>query len=300
MKIGKEKTKSKEEKHMKKILSVCFAAIFLIVSLCVLVQPALAVTSGTCGENLTWTLDENGVLTIAGTGPMADYSYGDMPSWNSYRGQIQKVVMEDGITTIGSMAFYNHTALSEVEFPGTLTKIGESSFDSCYELKEVQLPYGLEVIEAYAFESCTSMTSLKIGSGMKTLGDAAFGSCNSLKEIYFTGNAPVFGIEVFSGVTATVYYPENDETWTEEVRQNYGGTIIWTAEAPFTVGDANGDGTVNPLDALMLLQCYVGMLDAEAITLTACDCNGDGTVNPLDALLLLQYYIGMIDKFPVE
>jgi hypothetical protein len=89
--------------------------------------------------------------------------------------------------------------------------------------------------------------------------------------------------------------------WTPEITVCQGDEVYTAVfEKIFDCGDANGDGTVNPLDALILLQCYIGMVDVETLNFAACDCNGDGTINPLDALLVLQYYIGIIDKFPVE
>ena len=74
----------------------------------------------------------------------------------------------------------------------------------------------------------------------------------------------------------------------------------YTVEGKGLLGDANGDGSVNPVDALTVLQYFVGMINADALNLALCDLDGNGSVNPVDALLILQYFVGMIDKFPVE
>ena len=69
-----------------------------------------------------------------------------------------------------------------------------------------------------------------------------------------------------------------------------------TAPAVMT-GDANGDGTVNYLDAMLVAQFYVGDIDETALNTSACDVNKDGTVNYLDAMMIAQYYVGDIDSF---
>ena len=62
------------------------------------------------------------------------------------------------------------------------------------------------------------------------MGEEAFGGCENLTAITFDGSAPQFGEDVFYNVTATAYYPANDSSWTNEVRQNYGGTLTWVAK----------------------------------------------------------------------
>ena len=64
------------------------------------------------------------------------------------------------------------------------------------------------------------------------------------------------------------------------------------------LGDANGDGTINYLDAMLIAQYYVGDIGAEDLALSAADVNGDGTVNYLDAMMIAQYYVGDIEEFP--
>jgi hypothetical protein len=66
------------------------------------------------------------------------------------------------------------------------------------------------------------------------------------------------------------------------------------------LGDADSNGVVNTLDALLVLQYYTGAVTADEINLAVCDLDGNGVVNTVDALLILQYYTGAIEKFPVE
>jgi hypothetical protein len=66
------------------------------------------------------------------------------------------------------------------------------------------------------------------------------------------------------------------------------------------LGDADSNGVVNTLDAMMILQYYTELISADIIDLSVCDLDGNGIVNTVDAMLILQYYVGLIEKFPVE
>jgi hypothetical protein len=66
------------------------------------------------------------------------------------------------------------------------------------------------------------------------------------------------------------------------------------------LGDADNNGEVNTMDALLVLQYYTGAITESDLVLGVCDVDGDGIVNTLDALLILQFYTGAIDKFPIE
>ena len=89
------------------------------------------VSSGTCGaegDNLTWTLDSEGTLTISGTGAMTDYSYGSKAPWYSSRSSIKSVTIGSGVTTIGNYAFYYCSSLASVTIPDSVTSIGGGAF----------------------------------------------------------------------------------------------------------------------------------------------------------------------------
>ena len=88
-----------------------------------------AATSGTCGENLTWTLDDAGTLTISGTGEMTDWSEGDAP-WYKNRTKITTVVIGSGVTSVGSYAFYGCTNLTDVTIPEGVESIGQNAFEN--------------------------------------------------------------------------------------------------------------------------------------------------------------------------
>ena len=107
----------------------------LLVLLCALL-PVSALADGSCGENTVWTMSDGGVLTISGAGAMADFEPGDAP-WYARRGEVRSLVIEDGVTTVGSAAFSGCGLIEEVSLPLTLRRIGDSAFDDVYALRSV-------------------------------------------------------------------------------------------------------------------------------------------------------------------
>lgn len=134
--------------------------------------PYAAASSGTCGENLVWTLDEAGTLTISGTGEMERRG-----SWGS---EILAVVIEAGVTTICDNAFYHCFNLRSVTFPESLTTIGEAAFMGCRELVGVTFPESLTTIGNSAFSNCVGLTVVTIPRNVTAIGEAAFATCRRL------------------------------------------------------------------------------------------------------------------------
>ncbi len=94
-------------------------------------------SDNTCGSNLTWAVDENGTLTISGTGAMTDYAYSPCAPWYGYRTRITAVVAEAGVTSIGSFAFNDCSHITTATLPAELTAVGNYAFDSCTGLTDV-------------------------------------------------------------------------------------------------------------------------------------------------------------------
>ena len=137
------------------------------------------VLSGECGENLTWTLDEStGTLTISGTGDMWDYDVttsGETTApWRDL--SFTTLVLEPGITRIGSCAFYQECDIScDLTIPEGVTAIGHDAFWGC-NIWELTLPDSLKTIESGAFAygfAYSDDSVLRIPAGVTTIGEIA-------------------------------------------------------------------------------------------------------------------------------
>lgn len=300
--------------------------------------------TGSCGSGVYWSLNtDTGILSIYGKGTMSNYSR--TPPWNSYKDSIRHVVIDEGVTSIGSYAFYEHAAIETVEIPSTVRSLGLGSFCWCENLQAVHIPEGVTSIPEDCFWACLSMTELTLPStlrsigqgafysneklttldlpaGLTSLGEDAFWDCESitsvvipqgvtvipevcfagctalhsvtlhdniteiqrdafndcvnlrsltlpkklrtigvnaladigtssltipanvtfidsgafygadLTSLHFKGDAPGFDAKAFSGISIVAYYPRGNATWTDDVRQQYGGSVTWIAEAP--------------------------------------------------------------------
>ena len=96
------------------------------------------IDSGTCGD-LQWLLSDDNILTISGEGRIPDYSGTNLAPWYAYHKQIKGLVLEEGVTAVGSFAFFDCGALTEVQFPKTLRMVGSSSFAYCDSLRLLDL-----------------------------------------------------------------------------------------------------------------------------------------------------------------
>ena len=134
-------------------------------------------------DNLTWTLDADGTLTISGTGAMKDYDYDNNLSPVYNNSKVKKVVIEDGVTSIGNWAFESCNNLTSITIPNSVTSIGAYAFSNCYYLTNITIPNSVTSIENYAFRSCSSLTSITIPDSVTSIGKLAFYSCDSLTSI---------------------------------------------------------------------------------------------------------------------
>ncbi|MCD8128013.1 MAG: leucine-rich repeat protein [Oscillospiraceae bacterium] len=182
-------------KRLAALLVLCF-----VVSLAPL---ALAddAASGTCGDNLTWTL-EDGMLTISGEGEMEDYpSYDGMP-WYSQQEAITGVVMEGGVTSVGNHAFHGCRSLMDVTIPDSVTSIGDYAFSGCRSLTSVAIPNAVTAIGDDAFLGCSSLISVTIPDSVTSIGSDAFYECSSLASVTLPDNVTSIGGGVFCGCSS--------------------------------------------------------------------------------------------------
>ena len=164
-------------------------------------------TSGTCGatnaDNVTWTLDSDGTLTISGTGAMKEYENHSQRPWVARKNEIKKVVIAEEVTTIGKHAFADCSQLSTVELPqdGELKKIGYNAFGyltagSAPIITEIVIPNSVEEIAPYAFDHCTQLATVTFApdSHLKTIGLNAF-QYTAIKEIRIPASVEGLGVK---------------------------------------------------------------------------------------------------------
>lgn len=151
-----------------------------------------------------------------------------------YCSSISSVDIPDGITVINDSTFRGCSNLRSVIIPNSVVTISHAAFKDCTALSSVSIPNSVVTIETFAFGYCTSLKEVEMSDSITLIAYAAFLDCSNLKSIHFTGDAPVIGDDVFSGVTATAYYPRNASGWEDAIQNQYGGKITWT---PWTPGE---------------------------------------------------------------
>ena len=200
------------------------------------IEPEPCITaSGTCGaqgDNLTWTLSCDSVLTISGTGDM-----GDNASWLSdYKEQVNAVIIADGVTSIGRYAFQNCSSLTSVTIPNSVTSIGIGAFSVCSGLTSINvasdnsnycsvdgvlfnkdkttliqyprgkqgaytIPNSVTSIGDDAFSGCSGLTSVTIPNSVTSIGEEAFVSCTGLTSVTIGNSVTSIGESAFYGCT---------------------------------------------------------------------------------------------------
>ena len=193
-------------KRSLRYFGLLLCAALLCVLLPRLTMTARAVTwSGYCGgegdgRNLIWAMDlDNSVLTIEGTGEMANWPSNKAP-WSSY--SIKTVILSEGVTSIGSYAFQDQTSLVYATIPDSVTRIGKYAFSSCTGLTSLTLPSGLEFLGAYAFSDCTGITSIVLPEGLTALNDFVFSGCTGLIQISIPDTMTSLSGNAFSRCTS--------------------------------------------------------------------------------------------------
>ena len=150
------------------------------------------IDSGSCGKNATWELYKDGTLYIKGTGAMQDYNWNynettkivttGAPWHDSHSASVKKLVVEDGITSIGNEAFSDCESLVSAELAEGITSIGDGAFTGCYDLEKINIPNSVTSIGYDAFDSCWALPSLELPSGLSKLESSAV-SFTAIKEL---------------------------------------------------------------------------------------------------------------------
>ena len=159
------------------------------------------IDSGSCGKNVNYELYDDYTLRIFGKGAMYNFEYYLYPNtpWESWASKIKSVVIEDGVTRIGSHAFMRCSSLTDVNIPNSVTSIGSSAFYDCSSLKKINIPNSVTSIGADAFFECTSLVEVNIQDGIVTIAEGAFCNCSSLKQIDIPNSVTRIGEDAFNG-----------------------------------------------------------------------------------------------------
>ena len=166
--------------------SLCFCLLFPVgLSSCDGSDSAAVIFGGTTGK-LTWTLTEDGVLTITGEGPMPDYRDGgtsETPPWYPHVNRISSLTIGEGVTRIGDYAFMLCSFVTKVVIPESVTSMGDWAFVDCTGLQEAYIGDGVTEIAAKAFAECTALKTVVIGKSIQRIGDQAFNTRSSWDQM---------------------------------------------------------------------------------------------------------------------
>ena len=157
------------------------------------------IARGTIGEGLTWVVDGDGVLTISGNGHIPDYRYVDdleIP-WCAYREKIVKIVVGEGIETLGSWIFRGIHYVTDISLPSSLISINEGAMDNKYCLVSLEIPDSVTTIGAQALVGASSLQYLTLGDSLVSLGDQAFDGNGALVQVQLPASLQSIGAGVF-------------------------------------------------------------------------------------------------------
>ncbi len=176
----------------KRLLSILLVLIICSFSAFSVLSVAEGANSGSCGNNLTWTLNSEGKLTISGTGNMNDFSSLASP-WSENSDDIISVVIQNGVTNIGRSAFEDCSSLKTVTLPDSIISIDSCAFLNCSSLVSIGLQNGVKSIGSCAFYKCSALKSVNLPNSITSVGNNAFFGCSSIDNYNTYQNAKYLG-----------------------------------------------------------------------------------------------------------
>lgn len=155
------------------------------------------------GGNISWR-KVGQTLYISGSGPMPDYTTGGSNestapwsvTWIQY--DVNKIIVEEGITSIGSRAFQYFGIAGSVQLPEGITSIGEAAFIGCRSMAQFRMPATVTEVGDYAFSGCVSLLNFQMPQGIRKIGKSAFAKCGTLTSLTFPDSLESIGEYAFS------------------------------------------------------------------------------------------------------
>lgn len=303
------------------------------------VAHSLIYYSGTCGENLTFTLDtRTGILIISGTGYMSNYDYSfdnfrNAP-WFHDRYSIKSVIIEEGVTSVGSDAFSYCANLAYVSLPDSLTYISSEAFSECKSLQEITIPDSVEYIGIAAFGGCNDLVIYCTeGSYVQR-----YAKSNSLpyeiipipiQDFAVKIDADDFTLVIDEKVTVKFeIYPENatgvitlttdsdiididghtitalsigeaqvTATSDSGVVRTFTVTVAEQSKPQYSLGDVDYDGKVSVMDATLIQRHLAQLCELSEEQKLLADTDKSGNVAIIDATLIQRLLAQLIEEF---
>ena len=162
--------------------------------------PVLEVT-GSSGTSATWNLS-GGALTISGSGAMRSFANKTSMPWYDYLDQIEEIIIEEGVTSIGNYAFAGCANVTSVTIDSDVASIGVNAFSGCSKLETISLPASLTSISNYAFNNCSALSLIEFNSAA----------------------APSLGANALANTKATAIYKSS---WSGFAKDKFGGKTTW-------------------------------------------------------------------------
>ena len=203
-------------------------------------QTGDVIRTGTCGENVTYILNETtGLLTISGTGVMYDYELVGNASPFNNNPKIKEIVVESGVTNIGNDAFTQLTKLEKVSLPSTVTSLGKDAFAFCFLLADINIPESVQSIGKEAFSACYALTSITIPKGVTTIEKSTFWYCDHLQSVTLPKSMESVGDNAFVYCSALtdVFYEGTASDWNAVTISSTGNDPLLNATKHYGATD---------------------------------------------------------------